>query len=95
VNEDFNARVAHAIKDHNQRIQHLETTERAEVAGSFPRYAFVDLPTGFDGAVTYVTDGRKEGEGVGAGTGVPAYWSSAGAGGAVWYKFSTDTAVLT
>ena len=48
------------------------------------------LPNGlFEGEEGYATDGRKVGEGVGAGTGVEIYWSNA-----AWRVFSDDTAVL-
>lgn len=47
------------------------------------------LPTGlFEGEDGYATDGRKVGEGVGSGTGVPIYWSSG-----FWRVFSTDAQV--
>jgi hypothetical protein len=39
------------------------------------------------GAIAYATDGRKSGEGAGAGTGCPVYYS----GG--WKAFSSDAAV--
>jgi hypothetical protein len=55
-----------------------------------PAYAFVSLPTGFEGRVALVTDGRKTGEGAGVGTGVPAYWSNG-----AWRVFFDDSAVLT
>ena len=41
-----------------------------------------------DGQMIYITNGRKVGEGVGAGTGVMAYYSSSS-----WRVFSTDAAV--
>ena len=41
-----------------------------------------------DGTFAYASDGRKVGQGPGAGTGVPCYYS-AGA----WRRFSDDTAV--
>lgn len=56
-----------------------------------PRYAFANLPTApdaFDGLVAFCTNGRKVGEGGGAGTGVPVYYD-----GASWRVFSTDAAV--
>jgi hypothetical protein len=56
-----------------------------------PRYTFATLPTApdaFDGLVAFCTNGRKVGEGGGAGTGVPVYFD-----GASWRVFSTDAAV--
>lgn len=47
------------------------------------------LPTGlFQDEDGYATDGRKVGEGFGAGTGVPIYWSDS-----QWRVLSTDAAV--
>lgn len=43
---------------------------------SLPVYAFADLPTGFNGRMAFVSDGRKSGEGAGLGTGVPAYYDA-------------------
>lgn len=49
-----------------------------------------ELPTGFEGRVAFATNGRRTGQGGGAGTGVPVYYS-AGA----WRVFFDDTAVAT
>jgi len=53
-------------------------------------YTVATLPaTGnYEGRVAYATNGRKVGEGPGAGTGVPVYWSNT-----AWRVFSGDTAV--
>jgi hypothetical protein len=54
------------------------------------QFTVVGLPGGAsEGMVAYATNGRKVGQGVGAGTGVPVYFS-AGA----WRVFSTDAQVL-
>lgn len=53
-------------------------------------YAFADLPTGFEGRLAFVTDGRRTGQGGGLGTGVPAYYSAGS-----WRVFFDDTAVAT
>lgn len=45
-----------------------------------------------DGDRIWITDGRKDGEGAAAGTGIPAYYDTTAAG---WRKFTDDTAVLT
>lgn len=47
------------------------------------------LPTGSDGMTAYATNGRKQGEGSGAGTGVPVYFSAA-----KWRRYSDDTEVV-
>ena len=55
-----------------------------------PRYTFVTLPAGanaVDGQLAFCTNGRKVGEGPGAGTGVPVYFD-----GADWRVYSTDAA---
>jgi len=65
-------------------------TQGSLVADALARYAYLDLPTGFQGRMAFVTDGRKGGEGVGAGTGVPCYYDSTGAD---WFTFSGDIAV--
>lgn len=54
--------------------------------GALPIYTYAALPTGYDGAVVYCSNGRKTGELGGAGTGVPAYYS-AGA----WHVFYDDS----
>lgn len=53
--------------------------------GSFP---FASLPPGIVGQTIYCTNGRKVGEGAGAGTGVPVYYSNG-----AWRVFSTDAVV--
>jgi len=45
------------------------------------------LPTGAAGQVVYLTSGRKTGEGGGAGTGIPVYFSDA-----AWRRFYDDAA---
>lgn len=50
--------------------------------------AFADLPTGTEGRIIYVSDGRKNGEGAGLGTGVLAFYD-----GAAWIAVDTGTAV--
>lgn len=54
------------------------------------KYTVAGLPAGSEGQLAYATNGRKVGEGVGAGTGVPVYFSNAS-----WRVFSTDAAVLS
>jgi hypothetical protein len=51
--------------------------------------AYVSLPGALNGAMLYCTNGRKVGEGPGAGTGVPVYYSNG-----AWRVFSTDAVVM-
>lgn len=75
-----------------QQLNALETTvdrtrrvERAEIADSIPAYTVANLPTAANGGLgltSYVTlafaiNGRKSGEGVGAGTGQLVYYNAA------------------
>jgi hypothetical protein len=46
------------------------------------------LPAGTEGLSAFATNGRKIGEGVGAGTGVKVYWSAG-----LWRSISTDAQV--
>ena len=57
--------------------------------GNLGNFTVVNLPTTpFNGQQAYATNGRKVGEGVGAGTGVPVYFSNG-----AWRVFSSDTVV--
>ena len=58
-------------------------------ASGLSKYALADLPTGYEGRVAFVTDGRKTAEGAAAGTGVPAYYSNA-----QWRVFFDDSVVV-
>jgi len=55
-----------------------------------PQFEVLALPTLFlqDGTLAYAINGLKQGESIGAGTGVPVYFSNG-----AWYRFSDDTAV--
>jgi len=65
-------------------------TQGALNFAAMPIYANANLPTGYNGRVAFVSDGRKGGEGAGAGTGVPCYYDAASTS---WLTFSGDTAV--
>ena len=74
--------------------------ERAEIADNIPAYALVDAPLAAQGGLgqgtTYVTlawinDGRKSGEGVGAGTGVLAVYDPTGN---QWLRLTDYSAVV-
>lgn len=71
------------------RIRDLEARDRSEIAGGHDPIAFASLDTpGQAGRMVFVTDGRKVGEGVGAGTGTPAYDD-----GTAWRRTGDDTTV--
>jgi hypothetical protein len=71
------------------RLRALETNPRAEVGGGTEALLFAALPTaGQPGRLRFVTNGRKVGEGGGAGTGVLAYDD-----GTDWFRSSDDTPV--
>lgn len=71
------------------RIRAIEANGRSEVTGSIEAIAFASLPTpGQAGRLRFVTDGRKTGEGVGAGTGTPVYDD-----GVAWRRTADDTTV--
>lgn len=54
------------------------TQPRSEYTGGFESKTVANLPsTGQAGQVFWVSNGRKSGEGVGAGTGVIGFWNSA------------------
>ena len=56
-------------------------------------YNVASLPVaGLTGSVAFAKDGRKGGEGAGAGTGVPVYWNNATSN---WFTFSGNVAVTS
>jgi len=65
-----------------------QATQGAMSIGALSVYAYTNLPTGYNGAVVYCSDGRKTGEGAGVGTGVPAYWSDSDND---WHVFYDDS----
>lgn len=78
-----------ALETLADRIRNLESNERSEVAGAVEPVAFGSLPAaGQTGRLLFVTNGRKTGEGAGAGTGVLAYDD-----GVAWRRTSDDTTV--
>jgi hypothetical protein len=52
-------------------------------------FTVAGLPAGTEGQTAHASNGRKIGEGAGAGTGVPVYFSAA-----AWRVMSTDAPVL-
>lgn len=53
------------------------------------QYTVAQLPAGKEGYIAYATNGRKTGEGAGAGTGVPVYYSNG-----KWRVFYNDSQVV-
>lgn len=75
----------------------LAKSERAETAGGMLASTLLSAPLAADGGVgdgdfLFIINGRKSGEGVGAGTGIPAYYN---ADTDSWLRFSDDAAVTT
>ena len=72
-----------------RRIRALEAQERAETAGGVATSTVANLPAaGENGRLRFATDGRKTGEGLGAGTGVLVYDDTV-----AWRRTSDDTTV--
>lgn len=69
-----------------------QATQGSMFFGNMPLYAFIDLPAApANGAVAFVSNGRKAAEGAGLGTGVPAYYDAAST---TWLNFYDNLAVL-
>lgn len=67
------------------QVQNVERIERALVSDSIPAYTVDTLPTAANGGlgnnssyttILWASNGRKSGEGVGAGTGVMVAWQA-------------------
>ncbi len=72
-----------------RRIEVLERNQRVELAGSVETNTVAVLPAaGQVGRVRFATDGRKSGEGPGAGTGVLVYDD-----GVAWRRVDDGTTV--
>lgn len=81
--------ITSAFEQVTKRLRAIETNERAEVTGAVKVVTFANLPAaGQAGRVMYVSDGRKLGEGAGAGTGCPVYDDSV-----AWRRYSDDSTV--
>ena len=85
------------IRKNEKGLTHVhDVTEQSQYVDGVPAYTFANLPTtGLANGTSYLTiafcsNGRKSGEGVGAGTGVPVYWN---APTSQWLKFNDDTVV--
>ena len=72
-----------------RRLRIVEAMERAETAGAVATSTVAGLPAaGQAGRLRFATDGRKTGEGLGAGTGVLCYDDTI-----QWRRTSDDTTV--
>jgi hypothetical protein len=71
-------------------VDAAEALQGAAQLAALPKYAFADLPVGFDGRVAFCTNGRKTGEPATGGTGVPTYYD---ADTASWLVFYDDSAL--
>lgn len=83
-----------------KQVDKTEQVERAEIADSIPAYTLANAPNNSDGGlgtgVSYITlawisNGRKSGEGVGAGTGVLAVFQSSSN---QWLRLTDYSAVV-
>lgn len=64
------------LYDLTDNILLYDTVTRWTQVSAFPVYTVASLPTGYPGQVAFASNGRKGGEGAGAGTGVPVFWNS-------------------
>jgi hypothetical protein len=81
--------IAPAIAALSRRLRALEAMERAETAGGVATSTVAGLPAaGQAGRLRFATNGRKTGEGAGAGTGVLVYDDAVG-----WRRVDDGTAV--
>lgn len=73
-------------------LNRAEKQPRSEYTGGFQRRTVAELSSivGMAGQCYFATNGRKGGEGVGAGTGLPVYWNPATS---QWYNFYNNTVV--
>lgn len=87
----FNAQGPHVVRNGIEQILFTGSENVNRVPPRIPSYAVASLPVAVTtGAFAFATDGRKEGEGVGAGTGVPVIFYSA-----AWRRVSDGQAVAT
>jgi hypothetical protein len=82
------------------RIDHTTATPKLQAKrplthASYTVAALPSPPPGGAGSVAWASNGRKTGEGGGAGTGVLVGYSSAGPAGAGWYPVGLNAALVT
>lgn len=73
-------------RDFLKYLQQVEQQTTELISFTVARLPQIPKPT--NGSIAYASNGRKQGEGVGAGTGVPVYYSAG-----FWRRYSDDTAV--
>ena len=81
-----------AEKDGKISRDFLKYTQNLETRISqLTPFKVVQLPTApGEGSIAFATNGRKQGEGAGAGTGVPCYYSNG-----LWRRYSDDAQVTS
>lgn len=83
------------------QVDRTKRVERAEMADSLPAYNLADAPLAADGGLgdgtnggyitlAWISNGRKSGEGVGAGTGILAYYNASTDS---WFGVRSEVAV--
>lgn len=87
-------KLASDIRDLNDRLTRIAIQrERSEVAGGVASVTVANLPTNNNtgGDLYWASNGRKSGEGVGAGTGVLVVWNPATSS---WLRTTDYTTVV-
>ena len=85
------------------QVNRTGRVERAEIADSIPAYTLATAPLAADGGLgdgtaggyitlAWISNGRKNGEGAGAGTGILAYYNSSTNS---WFGVRSEVAVTT
>lgn len=83
------------------QVDRSRRVERAEIADSIPAYILANAPLAADGGLgdgtdggyitlAWITNGRKNGEGAGAGTGILAYYNTSTNS---WFGVRSEVAV--
>lgn len=83
------------------QVERAQRVERAEIADSIPAYNLADAPLAADGGLgdgtaggyitlAWISNGRKSGEGAGAGTGILAYYNASTDS---WFGVRSEVAV--
>jgi hypothetical protein len=88
------------LNTQRQAIEDARRTERALIADSVPSYTVAALPTAANGGlgnnasyctIVFASNGRKSGEGAGAGTGTLCFWQ---ASLGQWLRITDNTQVV-
>lgn len=83
------------------QINRSKRIERAEIADSVPAYTLANAPLAADGGLgdgtsyitlAWISDGRKNGEGAGNGTGILAFYNTSTNS---WFGVRSEVAVTT